>query len=326
MEAFSIIEIPEYMRKKFKKELLGSWVDYRRFNIKSEKVLDDIFWIRRNWASDTDNSNIVYDQEIVYQRIRSPRGNAHIASITIEWVWVVPIFMLEVYGKWQWLQGAIARVDFYGWYYRFRNIIDQRILDIEEMLVKKSRSSESNHLVRQTRIDIAFDFLTEYPQNAHNWICPSKNSSREVTIFRDKSWKYTNVWYLSEKNSWYWVRIYNKIVETEKHKKTGWYGWIDSMPKNWTRIEFEFYNPYSTKYEDFELFKFVSEKIIWDNNWIDLWMTYRPPIGFKVETAYEYIRRYAKNHGVDILYLLDSVYDYHMWVEEKKNYYWLVNE
>jgi hypothetical protein len=50
-------------------------------------------------------------------------------------------------------------------------------------------------------------------------------------------------------------------------------------------------------------------------------MSYRPPIGFKVEEAYKYFVRYAKNHGVTLEQLMKEVYDYHIYIEEKKKFY-----
>jgi len=327
MEAMSIITIPEYIRKKLRKNIIGAWVDYRRFNIKSEKILDEIFWIRQHPASNDTNSNVVYDWQVAYQRIKSPRWIAHQAIIVIEWVWPVPIMMLEVYGKGQWLQGAIARVDFYGWYFRFKNIVPERFLKIEKMLMDVARDKIRNHLVRQTRIDIAFDFNFSFPQGWWKWITPSKLSKRDLRDHRNpKTKRYSGFSCLADKNSWYGIRIYDKLVESEDHRKENWYGWQWNLPKNWTRIEFECYPPYASDYEDFQLLQFMATRIIGSGEWICLGMTWRPPVAFKIETAYTYFVRYAKVHWISPEKLLEELAEYHKYIEEKKDFYWLIDE
>lgn len=60
MEAFSLIDIPTYHKKKLKKSLIGSNIDYKRFNIKDRKILDNLTLSSRK-ANDTDNSDVTYE-------------------------------------------------------------------------------------------------------------------------------------------------------------------------------------------------------------------------------------------------------------------------
>lgn len=71
MEAFSIIKVPKYVMKKNDKTIIGCNVDYKRFNIRSAKVLDNLFinFIR---ANNITNSNVAYDGEVAFIRSELP--------------------------------------------------------------------------------------------------------------------------------------------------------------------------------------------------------------------------------------------------------------
>jgi hypothetical protein len=88
--------------------------------------------------------------------------------------------------------------------------------------------------------------------------------------------------------------MYNKTVDVIKSGKENWYGGAEKIPEKWTRIEFEFYPPYSLM-DDEELMRMCYEKTIGYGN-IDLGMRFRPNYEFKIESAYVYFARYARNH------------------------------
>lgn len=87
--------------------------------------------------------------------------------------------------------------------------------------------------------------------------------------------------------------MYDKNVQVIKKHKESWYGGDDNMPKNWTRVEFEFYNPYSSMDES-ALIDMCTQKLLGKK--IYLGMTMRPNYTFNIENAYSYFERYAKNH------------------------------
>lgn len=311
MEAFSIIQIPWYIKKKLKPKLIGSNIDYKRFNIKDRKIFDNLHL--KAHANDLDNADILYEWEIALKRVYSPRWIAHNVLLSI--VWWKPIWFayIEIYWLWQWLKGSVWRIDFKGSFFHFYEQIPQRWKDIYAFLSKEKEWKSWS--VRETRKDIAFDFLFPFPQSGDKWIVPSWNSKRNVECYKHQG-KYNSFWYLAEKNTNYGVRIYNKLVDIRKNGKEFWYWWEEKLPKNWVRIEFEFYPPYSQK-SDEELMAICAKRILWDAK-IVLWLPYRPCFDFKVENAYSYFKRYAENHWITVEVLLDELMNYHIELEYKK--------
>ena len=309
MEAFSIIDIPPYIKTNLKRKLLGYNMDYKRFNIKDREILRAIHQFGRE-ASDTDNSDIIYEGEVAMQRIRSPRWVAHNILLSIIGGKPIGFAYIEIYWPWQGLRGSVGRVDFKGSFFHFFDQIPERWKNVYKALI-----AEEGKRVRTTRKDVAFDFAFDFPQGGDKWICPSKNSKRSVECYKHNG-LFNSFWYLAEKNTNYGIRIYNKIIDIEKNAKEFWYGWREKMPKVWTRIEFEFYPPYSLK-SDEELMKICSERLIWSGT-ISLWLPFRPCFEFKIESAYSYFRRYAENHWITIDILLEELVDYHTEQEYQK--------
>jgi hypothetical protein len=232
----------------------------------------------------------------------------------------VPILFIEEYWVGQGLKWSIARIDFYGAFFQFYDDIPVRYINMYKMLTEQQKIKD-NWDIRCTRKDVFVDCEYEFPQKWHSWIKPSANSQRQVAMYKDK-WLFNSYWYLAEKNSWYWVRIYNKLLEVKKDGKEFWYWWKDKLPKLWTRIEFEFYPPYSSDYSDDELIDIVQRRILWKP--VSLGMRSRPTFTFDIETAYTYFERYAKNHWLTTEELIQAILDHHLFLEEKREIYWLV--
>jgi len=309
MKALSIIEIPVYQKKKFKKKVLWVSIDYKRFNIKDNDIIENsIFFLHR--APNDTNSNIKYDWNVSYIRCHSPRWVAHQIIVSMENIWPVPIAYAELYRKGQGLKWSLWRVDFYGAFFHFFKDLPDRYIIAYNSLMSKSIISDK---VRVTRIDVAIDLQIPFPQNWWNWIRPCKNSNREVVSYRHE-WKFNSYWYLADKNSWYWVRMYNKFVNVDKLWKHKWYWWFDKMPEDWTRIEFEFYPPYSVM-EEWELMQICKEKIVW-NIQVNLWLPFRPNFDFDIENAYNYFLKYAKNHWIEMETLLDELVSHHIYLQK----------
>lgn len=320
MKAFSILEVPQYLRKKLEKSAIGIGIDYKRFNIKNRKVMEILPLILRR-ANDCDNSNTSYDGEITFLRVRSPRGVAHQVLISLVGIGPVPIMYIEEYWVGQGLAWSIARVDFYGGYFHFRNSVPERIHNVYKKL---DELGTENIDVRVTRIDIAMDFDFLFPKKGGSWIVPCANSNRSIVSYTTM-WLYNSFGYLTNKNSWYWIRIYNKKLEVEKSGKWNWYGGKSALPDNWTRIEFEFYPPYCSEKSEEWLLQACWSRVT-DSITLSLGLLTVPKIGFEVENAYQYFLRYAKSHGISMEALLSCVYDYHIYTQEKKEIHWLIDE
>ena len=307
MKAFSILDIPEYKRKKLAKTIMGINIDYRRFTFSSQKQF--MGYIEKYlpwyfWAVDENNASVSYDQWALISRTRSPRGIAYQVIVTFENIWAVPIIYFEIYKDWLGMKNSVGRFDFYGAFFHFREYIEKRFQNLYTDLEKN---------VRSTRVDVAFDFASPFPQDAMKWIHPSENSTRNIRAWYTKD-LLSSVSYLSEKNSGYWVRIYEKNIDLKHNWKKNWYG---SQPDDWTRIEFEFYPPYSPK-KDLEILEICTKKLLLDETPY-LNFSYRPNFDFKVENAYRYFCRYAENHGIDIDTFIDEIIAYHIDMENKKD-------
>lgn len=356
MESFSILNIPKYKKNWLTKLKPTMQLDYKRFNIKDLSILEQVLWAElmsiacpREWKEVTNftNSNVAYDNDIALlrvdtwnvkkeeskidvkewekwrKRIFSPRWVAHQLIGTAVGIWVIPFALIEKYWKWQWLRWSVARIDFYGAFFLFADDLPARYRRIYAKLQELTRTEPSK--ISVTRVDVAIDFKWyPFPQQCHLWVKPCKNSKRDVDV-RMHEQKINSVSYLSTKNSWYWIRIYNKTLQVNKDsKKVNWYGGKWKVPEDWTRFEFEFYPPYS-KLDELDLLKKVKERMFWTDS-IELWLPVRPTIEFNVENAYNFMMRYAKNHWITMEMLLESCYDYHVQMEEKKEYYWLIDE
>ena len=103
--------------------------------------------------------------------------------------------------------------------------------------------------------------------------------------------------------------MYNKILDIDQKGKQSWY--TDTLPENMTRIEFEFYPPYSNINTSDSMISYCCDKIF-GYPLKPLGLVYRPDMGFKLENAYEYFVRYAKSKGVSIDYLIKEMYNYHL--------------
>jgi hypothetical protein len=287
--------------------MIWSNIDYKRFNIKDRKLLDGLL-VASVKANDMDNANIAYEWEVAYIRVYTPRWVAHKVVVTMENVWPIPICFVEVYAQWQGLRWSVARIDFYGAFFHFKDFLPVRYIAMYNHLMDLSETCPEK--VRITRIDVAFDFSDDFPQNGGKWITPSKNSWREVSCYRHKT-KWNSYWYTSPKNSGYWVRMYDKLVDIAKQWKQNWYWWSEKLPTSWTRIEFEFYPPYANRLRDDYLIEMVWERIM-GKMFLPLWLVFRPCFDFKVEKAYTYFERYARLHGIKMEDLLDELIAYHI--------------
>lgn len=303
-------------------------MDYKRFNIKDRKIMKELF-INSNQANDEDNSNTIHDtdNEVTYMRVSSNNGIAHQVLVNIVNVWPVPIIQVEEHAPWRGLRWSVWRVDFYGAFFHFMDYIPKRYVREYEKLTELHKNEPEN--LRTTRKDVSLDFIFDFPQKGNNWIKPSPNSMRDVISYKHE-WKYNSFGYLSNKNSGYGVRIYNKRVDVLRNRKwwkankSSWYGWIENIPENWTRIEFEFYPPYSLM-SDEELIKICWERCTWSTK-VNLWLKFRPKATFEIERAYNYFQNYAENHWITMEELMDQIITFHCYLEEKKEFYWLIEE
>lgn len=312
MDKFSILSIPAYMQKKYAKNCLGVTVDYMRFNIRDRKIFSSIIPMRES-VLDLDNSNVEYIGGVSIQRVYSSRGVAFIYSQAIHYPWEehtakpVPFMFVEVYDPGQSLRGSIGRVDFYGAYFHFEEHIDAKFRECYSELLELSENQKNR--VRRTRLDIAVDVGCEFPQNGGKWITPSANAKRGKKCYSTE-WKWNSYSYLSQKNTGYWVRMYNKIIDTISKKKNGWYSEVLEKVPHWTRIEFELYPPYSSDIPFQDIISGVKECVLWTNEVYSLGLKYRKTEWISIEAVNRYFEAYAERHMLGVDYIIDELVKY----------------
>lgn len=308
MQALSLLTVPEYNQRIWKRKCIWVSIDWKRFNIKSRDVIEWLWYLSRKWSNETNNSTY-FMEWLTFQRIHSPNGIAHNVSFAFEWEdWIpvsIPVVHIEVAWRWQWLKDSVGRVDFYGAYFQFRHLVPDILKWMYDQLEKLSKEWIR---VNCTRIDVCVDIHAKFPQCGYNLITPSKNTKRKVQSFRDPK---TNKWegfsFDAKKNSAYGIRIYDKAIDIRDQGKQFWYLWY---PDTWTRVEFEFYNPYSSMDEE-TLFKNVTKRVL--GEWMS-WFTlkYRPTSWLTPQTAYNWFKSYAKKHWVEIQSLIDVIQKEHI--------------
>jgi len=308
MQSLSLLTVPEYNQRIWKRRCIGVSIDWKRFNIRRRSVIERLWYLSKHASNETNNSTY-FMEWLTFQRIRSPHWIAHNVSFAFEWddgiPISVPVVHIEVAGKWQGLKESVGRVDFYGAYFQFRHLVPNILKWMYETLESLSKEGVD---VNCTRVDVCVDIQTKFPQGGYNLITPSKNTKRKVQSFRDPK---TNKWegfsFDAKKNSAYGIRIYDKAIDIKDQGKEFWYKWY---PETWTRVEFEFYNPYASMDES-TLVKNVTKRVLGEGiSWFDL--KYRPTSWLTPQTAYNWFKSYAKKHGIEIQSLIDVIQKEHI--------------
>lgn len=307
MQSFSLLNIPDSFIDTLKQNFISSNIDYKRFSFshKSEffELINDYFpW---NELIDSDNSNSLFTPWAVLVRVPSPRWRAFQYIISIEGIGPIPLLYIEQYSDG--LKNSVGRVDFYGAFFHFRSYISDRIRKFFSILEFQTLNSFSG--VRCTRIDVALDFSVPFPLEVQKWIVPSKNSLRSAKCYNWIDDRFHSISYLTKKNSWYGVRMYDKIIDINQKGKQLWY--CDNLPIDLTRLEFEFYPPYSNSHTSESILSLCSSRIFWFDV-PSMWLFFRPNTGFNVENAYAYFLRYAKSKWMLLSSVLSEISKYHL--------------
>jgi len=320
MQPFEIFKIPSEKLPFFKENLVKISCDYRRFSFWFKDTFLDVVntYFPWYWKIDQDNSNVLYLHEGSLHSVGSNRWRAFIYSVAYEWIWPVPLIYIELYNEKSKLP-SVGRLDFYGSFFHFFDNVPDFLLDLYNFLDTNAFLASS--FIRCTRTDIAFDFIVPFPADWLYYYKPSKNAKkRKVNPYYDyTTWEpvLNSTSYLTKKNSWYGVRMYNKILDIRDKNKSSWY---TDLPDNLTRIEYELYPPYSSNFAYKKLENIISEKLF-GSIVSPLGLEFRPNYWFKIENAYHYFKRYAKSKWIDFLDMLHQLKDYHLkfiWQEDYK--------
>lgn len=307
MRWFSIFQLTEEDTAYFHASLVSVGIDYQRFSFSDTDTMSRILnsYFPNTWLIDSDNSNTLYVHTGALTRVSSPRGFAYIYTLAFEGIGAVPICFFEIYKNP--FGGSVGRIDLYGSFFHFESFLPMELRHLKEDLL----SEWSRDHIRCTRTDVALDFEMPYPQNICDIITPSRHAKRWVNTYNDNG-VLNSASYLTRKNSWYGVRVYNKILDIKQKGKEFWY---DNLPDNLTRVEFEFYPPYSHINDSTQILELVLDRLFGNKN-IPVGLGSRPQLWFVVENAYAYFKRYAISKGVSVDFLIEEITKYHLTQKE----------
>ncbi len=317
----SWLKIPSDEQKKFKKNFISIGVDYLQYACYDISVtLKSIYQIL--WFTgeiDTDNSNVEYNKKLnlslTYRDTR--RGNAYVVTFLTPGFAPIPVASIEIYNpnqvktlKTQW------KAVFYGAYFVFNEIIKEEAPELikfarlfELWCVSLVENNNKNTIYKRTRVDIATDVKWEISQKwMTKWIIPNKNSKETVKPYnyQEDMWWFQSFWYIPRLWNCIWMRVYNKILDINSKNKQSWYPEYGSEEiPNVMRMEI-IYSWDSAMNDIDDLIEYTKFRLLWDE-WVQIKRHIRPKSLYSPLSAYDYLKRYAKNHWKTIEELISDV-------------------
>jgi hypothetical protein len=318
--------------KKIKKlvkwaEKISMWVDFLRFKI-TEKI--NLF-SERLLQLDTDNSNFCNmffnDVTLSWFKVTTRTWTGLVMSCAFRWV-VVPVIYYEEY-NWNTasLTKCIGKIDLYGSYFR--------LIDIEQIfnwnIFSPGNSWDFSYIIYDlnkdnliTRLDYRIDFF--YNDENKKLFTPQKVTKlrNNWKIENHYTWDTLDSWRLwDRKNKNYFIRWYNKLLDSEKKWKFWLYADYFDFKKVY-RLEYEFLNHFCkpTTLKDYENLK---TKI---QNFFHLWKLdysyYKTKHKTILKTVFEKMK-YSRNtkaymkwcieNNINIFSLLEDVLEW-LWIPD----------
>lgn len=311
------LQIPYSTQKKFAKKIINVDVDYLQYTCYDiEQVFRYMYgMLGFNWEIDDDNSNIEYNERynLSLHCVGTKMWRAYTVTFLSPWFPPIPIISLEIYNedkvKLLKTQGKIV---FYGSYFPFRQIIAEDVPEvirfanwIERFTIQNSNSKP---ICKRTRVDIALDFEENISMSwIKRYITPHKNSKHAVRHYnwdREKR-SYQSLAYIPSLSRGIGIRIYNKILDLKMKNKKFLYPEYGEKFKNVMRIEMIYAWDFAQN-DLFDLIKYTKHRILWDFE-VAIQKRSQPKSEYSPLSAYNYFKRYAKNHGKTLIEVLDDV-------------------
>lgn len=343
------LKIPDKTKLEFRKNLININIDYLQYtcyNIKEPlKLIYNILWF--DWTIDSDNSNIEYNYKNTLSLLRNQTKMwyAYTVIFLSPWFAPIPVINIEVYNedkeKFLKTQGKIV---FYWAYFvfeeilkdeapeviRFYNFIKNEAKDknFKNTIFVKNQDNQKP-IYKVTRVDIALDINQKISQQwLTKYIQPHKNSKHTVKPYNwqtleNSYWLYKGFQsfsYIPKISQGINIRIYNKILDIQAKNKTSWYPeyWLNKKYKDVTRIELIYWWDSARDTLD-NLINYSKHRILWDMQ-TQLNRPTKPKSEYSPLSAYEYFKRYAKNHGKTLREVLNDVTTICITEEEKDKY------
>lgn len=336
------LKIPVKKQKEFKQNLISMEVDFIQYTCYDINQpiynLCNLFWF--TWEIDNDNSNAEFNQKKNLSLVRKNTDKWYAYSLVFHSPWFPPlsIISIEVYNqdKVQLLKTE-GKIVFYWAFFVFNEIIREELPEAIQFFksiefwakIKKDLKNKNNQLkqvkpiYKRTRVDIATDVALAISNNKWltNYIQPHKNSKQAPRMYNyDPVLEcFQSIAYIPRLTQGIWIRVYNKIIDIMKKKKQSWHPtyWTNKQPVV-TRLEL-IYSWTFAQDELENLFNYTKHKLLWDEK-VKLKTKQQPKSEYSPLSAYEYFKRYAKNHGKTLREVLDDVTTICITEEEKDKY------
>lgn len=308
MKPFHFLNFPDSYKKELRKNHIASHIDFHRFSIKHQKYIDYIFekfiWV----TIDTDNSNTFYSDSIVsFRRFKSKNWDAYECNISLEWIWNIQGFYLEIYSASSAkLLKSLWRIDFPGWFFHFQHLLREDIVQMYYDMCEWDKK-----YIISSRVDIAIDTSVVVPPmflyikksssatkkdiKCYNWVFnPDTWNYSETSFEWYKSWNFQSYSYLPKKSKWIGLRVYNKHLDILAKRKQNWYAGSD-LPENMTRFEFVYTSDYLANNSIKNIIE-ISQNALFDKV-LGLWMNYKSKSDFSLSNLYDYVDKYCKTRA-----------------------------
>lgn len=332
------LQIPAIAQKEFRENLIAMQVDFMQYTcykiIEPIKNLYNI--VGFSWEIDSDNSNVqmAYNMNLSMTRNNTPRWYAYSIFFHSPWFAPVPVFSIEVYSDSNIkLLKTEGKIVFYGAYFVFREILAEEAPEILRFhnsielwtLLKAQLETGIKHKIekpiyKRTRIDIATDVaVTMSKKWLKSYIKPHKTSKHAIRPYNydEITETFQSIAYIPRLTRWIWIRVYNKVLDIQKKNKQSWHPTYGTeIHPVVTRLEIVY--GWDTAQESIEnLIKYTQHKLLWTDQ-MKLKRKIQPKSKYSPLSAYEYFKRYAKNHGKSLKEVLDDVTCIAM-IEEQKD-------
>lgn len=321
------LNLPPKVQKEFKDNLIAMNLDFMQYtcyNIQDAIInLRNIVWF--TWEIDNDNSNIEFNYTMNLSMTNTQTKNGHAYSIFFNSPWFASVMIasVEVYSedKVQLLKTE-GKIVFYGAYFVFQENIQEEAPEIIRFYnaietwtilkyhnIKKDNKIIQKPLYKRTRVDIATDVWIEMSKKwLTSYIQPHKNSKHVPRPYNydPVTEIFQSVGYIPRLKQGIWIRVYNKVLDMQSKNKKSWhpnYGTAENPIV--TRLEIVYSWDFAqNKIQD--LFEYTKFRLLWDEK-TKLKPKIRPKSEYSPLSAYEYFKRYAKNHGKTLREVLDDV-------------------
>ena len=226
-----------------------TWIDRLRFSISwSVRYFDRIMSIL-----DGDNSNIYVDEErwITWVKLRLFSWDCLLWSTVYKWV-SVPIILYNVFDDERWRQyKSYWKIDLYGMYWRLVELWWLWWDFIESFFEEDEK--DILHYSNITRMDYKIDLFYKEDvslPNPKELLKIRKNSKLSLNVMWSE--EIENRWYWSKSSKRVYLRVYDKLKDTEVKWKYVFYEDYFNYKKV-VRIEFELLNHFCKwyKYKDY---------------------------------------------------------------------------